>query len=172
MDLKQNVGTAEQDSRKPNTAQNVDITSVQNVENAVATYPKKRRGQLTVVLKPLLLSLLKGQRTEWGYMAMGTKEICRSVNGVCDRSFCHFAFQHSNKTAKSWSEKRGCRNLKRAVIPCRYSYKEIWCVLQILVKEGLVKTFIGRGLDLKKVRNFKVVSSDRYRFYQFVEAKL
>ena len=34
-----------------------------------------------------------------------------------------------------------------------------------LVKEGLVGTFKGRGLDLKNMGKHKVVSSDLYRFW-------
>ena len=171
MDSKQNVGTATKTSQKQITAYVAGSTSALTVENVPANLLKTRKKSLTERLKPLLLSLLKAQKTEWGYMAMSTKEICRQLNGVKDRSFCHFAFQHSNKTEKSWSEKRGCRNLKRSVIPCKFSYKEIWRALQQLVKIGEVESFRGRGLDLKQMGKCKIVSSDSYRFYKMKEVK-
>lgn len=113
--------------------------------------------------------MLKQQKTEWGYTAMSTKEICRALNGAKQRDFCHFAFRHVNKTQGSWSQLRGCRNLKRAEIKqhCNVWYKDVQRALNELVKEGTVKTWMGRALDLKNMGNHKVVSSDLYRFWMY-----
>jgi hypothetical protein len=167
MDLTQYVGTVTNPLPKPITANNADITSAQPAKNVVATYPKIKRKSLTTPLKPLLLSLLKQQKTEWGYTAMSTKEICRSLNGAKQRDFCHFAFRHDNKTKGSWSQLRGCRNLKREEIRqhCQIWYKDVQRALLELVKSGEIRTYKGRALDLKNMGNHKVVSSDLYRFW-------
>ena len=167
MDSKQNVGTATKPSQKRITVQNVDSSNVQLAENVPVNSVKTRRKSLTEPLKPLLLSLLETQKTEWGYTAMSTKEICRALNGAKKRDFCHFAFRHDNKTKGSWSQLRGCRNLKRSEITqhCQIWYQDVHRALMKLVKEGLVRTFKGRGLDLKNMGKHKVVSSDLYRFW-------
>lgn len=173
MDLKQNVGTATNLSQKQTTAKNVDISSVPVVENAPVNLRKTRRKSLTEPLKPLLLSLLETQKTEWGYIAMSTKEICRALNGAKQRDFCHFAFRHDNKTKGSWSQLRGCRNLKRSEITqhCRIWYKDVQGALMKLVREGKVSTYKGRALDLKNMGKHKAVSSDLYRFWIVQEAE-
>jgi len=169
MDLKRNVGSAENHSQKKITAYIVDSTNAQTVENAPATYHQNKKESLTERLKPLLLSLLETQKTEWGYMALNTKEICRRVNGVSDRAFCHTVNVRQCLTQKSWSDKRGCAMVRYDQIPCKFKFQQVRSVLLKLTKENFIETFRGSGLDLKKIRNYKVVSSDSYRFYKIKE---
>lgn len=165
MDLKQNVGIVQQSLLSWTTAQHADITSVQVAENAVATSTPTKKESLTIRLKPLLLSFLETQKTEWGYMAVNTKEICRRVNGNVSRDFCHSINVKSCMTAKSYSDKRGCAMVPYAQIPCKIKFMQMRSALFKMEKEGLVKSFKGRALDLKNMGKHKVVSSDLYRFW-------
>ena len=172
MDSKQNVGTATKTSQKQIIAYVADSTSALTVENVLVNLLKTRRKSLTERLKPLLLSLLKAQKTEWGYMALNTKEICSRVNNVSDRAFCHTVNVKKCLTEKSWSDKRGCAMVPYFQIPCQWKFQQVRHVLLRMVDERLLTTSRGRALDLKQMGKCKIVSSDSYRFYKMKEAKL
>lgn len=168
-DSKQNVGTATPTLLNWITAKNADSTSALNVESVLANYLETHGTQLRRRLAPLLLSFLKTQKTEWGYLAVNTKEICRRVNGDVSRDFCHTVnVETSKKTAKSYSEKRGCAMVPLAKIPCKIKFMQVRRVLFWMAKIGVIVTFRGKALDLKNMGKHKVVSTDRYRFFQCV----
>ena len=171
MDLKRDVGTVTQNLEKWITAKPADSTSALTAENVLASYLQKSRAPLRKRLAPLLLSFLKTQKTEWGYMAVNTKEICRRVNGNVSRDFCHNVNIKSCLTKKSYSDKRGCAMVPYDKIPCKLKFQQVRSVLLWMAKIGIIITFRGKALDLKNMGKHKIVSSDRYRFFQLAKTE-
>jgi hypothetical protein len=127
--------------------------------------PKK---SWTSRLEPLVISLLKAQKTEWGYTALNTKEICRRLNKIKDRSFCHNVNSRELLTAKSYSAKRGCFDAKIADIPCIYKIRRVRYSLKKLEKQGKIKSFFGKGLDRKQMGKYIVISKDIYHYWLMI----
>lgn len=101
-----------------------------------------------------------------GYYALNQMDICRRINGVKDRSFCHkTGFVRPNLTAGSFSKSRGCKYLKREQYPCTLSNNQVKRRLNKLVESGILKQYRARSLDHKKSKIAVMVSRDLYTFY-------
>lgn len=99
---------------------------------------------------------------------ISTYELCRLLNGVTNRRFCHI-----HRT----SEKRGNGNYGGAQNPtchcsdniihcCRISWSETYQSLLKLERKGKVYSSRRRCLDIKRLPTFVQVSRDTYRMWE------
>ena len=142
-------------------------TFVHIATSAGATLPSLNENLSLTQLRHCVLELLTAQRG----VALNTKEICRRLNKIRERSFCHTVNDESvntvNLTAKSYSKLRGCFMSK--TIPCRVKIRDVWKALHQLLKLGKIKMKRGRGLDRRISAGRIQISTDRYVFW-FVDA--
>ena len=127
-----------------------------------------QREKLSAIrLRLYLLEYLKRNKTVWGYMAISTKELCRRINRIKERSFCHNVNDDSTLTLtkSSFSVKRGCMFAKE--VPCLYHVQEIYKQLKILKKKGFIVSYRGKGLDRQISRGFIRISRDVYRYWRY-----
>ncbi len=122
-------------------------------------------------LEESLLSILKrkplGNYTE----RISTFELCRLLNGVRERRFCH-----KHRT----SEKRGNGNFGGAqnptcdcsndIVPsCRISWRTTFQSLLKMERRGVVHSSRRRCIDTKRMPNSVQISKDTYRLWEIEE---
>jgi len=125
-------------------------------------------------LETQLLEILHNSKGLNGTRGINTYELCRTVNGIKNRRFCHAKRREQPKKNQPLSNYRGaldptgdCSNDTQNC--CRTSFRSIIKALRRLEKQDKVKSKRAKSLDIKRFRTFAQISRDIYRFWFAVE---
>lgn len=123
---------------------------------------------MSTQLRIKILDILNNIKGVVGTRGVSTYEVCRLVNGIKQRSFCHkhrrFVIRKDREHYKGAQDPRGdCSNETQNC--CEVSYREVHQALKTLERKHFVKSRRAKALDIKRMPNKVQISRDTYRFW-------
>jgi len=114
-----------------------------------------------------VLKVLIHAKGIYGNKGINTYEVCRIINGVKNRSFCHkhrpFVLRENGNFKGAQDPRKSCSN--DTLHCCEVSFTKVSSTLKSLEKKKLVTSKRLKGMDIKRMPKFIQISRDYYRFW-------
>ena len=114
-----------------------------------------------------ILKVLYNTKGVYGSAGMSTYEICRMLNNVKNRNFCHahrtYKTRESGRFKGAQNPTVGCSN--DVLGCCKIPLSKVKSALKALESKNLIFSRVVRATDIKRMRTFVQISKDYYRMW-------